>query len=288
MEGHDSSEAATPFVWNTSDSGRSRNLSPATSLDDDSPTMEHIHAFALENYIPIGCISYSDRADQPDIETFGWIEVHHLPEVFLFPAIGLKLAVEKLLNAQWIRIFSGNPFGRVVLRVYVLPDDIGNSTIDRSSKYLRSALATLLSGLDTSKKLWNGNPEPIKSRRFDLWATPLKQSMFYLFNILPSPWPSASNIRDPESRFAVRKLLGEVPDVAGLKTKLYGYQARSVAAMIEREAAPKLNLDPRFEPRKGPARCEYYYNARDTMIRKEQPKYEGNRGGILAENMGVG
>jgi hypothetical protein len=142
--------------------------------------------------------------------------------------------------------------------------------------------------------------------KFDLWASGVDRSLFWLFNSLASPFTKIDQIADRYSRSAAERVVSRYdpsftpeypisdnedarPDlIPDLKAILYPYQARTVAAMIEKETVPSANLDPRYEVRRGPTGIQYYYNARDLQFRLYPPQYEGSRGGILAETMGVG
>ncbi|KAF2433384.1 hypothetical protein EJ08DRAFT_629179 [Tothia fuscella] len=264
-------------------------LTPATSSNEagtllDQSSIARDHIFPLSDYLPIGCIC---GAQALDIErTSEWAEIHQIDLVADFDSDQSLIGnVGKLLAAQWIRVTAGAPSGHIILRIYVLPDDLGHVTIDRGSKTLRSAFSKLVPQLDVSRKTWKGHP---KHRPFDRWATPVPHSLFWLYNTLPSPTPSETRIASRYSRLPVSQLLDDEPYIPGLKTRLFRYQARSVAAMIEREVAPRKILDPRFEPRMSPDGSEYFYSPKDMVFRKKPTCYEGSRGGILSETMGVG
>jgi hypothetical protein len=268
----------------------SPNLStPATTCDDaeifsSSSSVIPKHAFPLTEYIPVGCLLGSPTSK---IDRSEWEEIHQIN--FISPFLALAESeplLAKLLEAEWIRILAGSPSGFIVLRIHVLPDDLGHSAIDRSSKSLRLALARLIESLDVSEKTWKGRPG--ESCKFDLWASGVNHSLFWLFNTLPSPSPVPFRIQDRFSRLPAEELLEADPCIPGLTAKLFRYQARSVAAMIEREAAPQQNVDPRFEPRTTPKGQNYYYSPRDMLFRQRPVYYECNRGGILAETMGYG
>jgi SNF2 family DNA or RNA helicase len=58
--------------------------------------------------------------------------------------------------------------------------------------------------------------------------------------------------------------------------------------MLQQEASPQLQLDPRLEVRKSPDGRTFFFGARDGSFLQEPRYYEANRGGILAETMGLG
>ena len=239
----------------------------------------------LSAYIALGSL-HSDLLRSTPTEIY-WSEI--LVPSHLIDLLNDNLQfIHPLVTAKWIRLFSAAPFGRTVLRVYLLADDISHSTIDRNNRTLRKDLINLCSYLDTSLEAWNGRPNDGNIVSFDTWASRVDHSLFWLFNTLPSPSPCAGNVKDRYSKLAMEEILSEHSSIPGLKAKLFPYQARTVATMIRKEAKPDRMLDPRYEKRMSPdGRC-YYYNARDSQFRLALPQYECNRGGILAETMGVG
>ncbi|KAJ9649307.1 hypothetical protein H2199_000082 [Coniosporium tulheliwenetii] len=145
-----------------------------------------------------------------------------------------------------------------------------------------------MASINVSPQAWSDPDCSQEQQHFDRWATADKQSLFYMFNTLPSPSPQPERIRDKYSRLAVEELLDSASWVPGLKTALYPYQARSAALMVQRETAPELQLDPRLELRHAPDGQPFYYGARAGLFLKNPRYYEANKGGILAETMGLG
>lgn len=292
----------------TSSSGKANSTAPATAVptpdtSDGSP-IEEISLADLKHYIALGCL-HLDRPittqdDQAPILESVWNELLHsqLPdEVKLI--VGSEAS--QLLNARWIRLFfrrSRNEDVRSVARVYLLPEDWSRCSISRSSSTLKKALRRLLEQLDVSPDAWTGDLADAQIQPFDLWAGQVNTSLYYLFNKLPSPTPIPSKIKSRYARRAAHDLLGSAQaseweddgqqPLRGLRTRLYPYQARSASLMIEREAAPQLQLDPRLETRTSPNGDKFLYCARDGSFLQERRYYEGNRGGILAETMGLG
>ncbi|KAF2268181.1 hypothetical protein CC78DRAFT_455698 [Lojkania enalia] len=258
----------------------------------------------INRYVALGCLRIDEALPIslfPGPSDTEWIEL-------LFPLLPdeLKLIIgteaAKLLEAGWIRLFLHRlPDGNLtpnIIRVYVLPEDWGRRFIDRKSKSLKSALRELLHRVDSSAEVWSGNISEAKPRPFDPWASAENVSLFYLFNKLPSPTPSPARIKDRYTRIAVEELLDSTSPInpeeyddqplRGLKSRLYPYQARSASIMLQRESAPQLQLDPRLEVRQSPTGESFFFGARDGSILKEPRFYEANRGGILAETMGLG
>lgn len=273
----------------------------SASSNDNLTESSNIKLQDLSHYIAIGCLHVGDLPGTVQLshQTTEWTELLHteLPET-VKTAIGKEAS--RLLEAHWIRLFlrklgSNAESCRGVVRVYLLPEDWGRRSIDRSSKSLKGALRQLLQSIDISSKSWYGNPVEEDVCYFDPWANAELSSLYYLFNKLPSPSPAPREIKNRYARVAIYDILesaavsgweehGEQA-VPGLRTRLYSYQARSASLMLQREASPQLQLDPRLEVRKSPNGKTFYFGARDGSFLQEPRYYETNRGGILAETM---
>ncbi|KAF2116911.1 P-loop containing nucleoside triphosphate hydrolase protein [Lophiotrema nucula] len=275
---------------------------PITSLSSSTSNSDAtLQLSDLKRYIALGCLHYNQSlpinagptASQPE-----WLELlfSSLPDEVKF-IIGLEAT--RLLEASWIRMFIHNASGSndsSIIRVYLLPEDWGRRYIDRRSKSLKLAMRDLLSRIDISPAAWNGDHSESEIQLFDPWASAENVSLFYLFNKLPSPAPTPEIIKDRYTKWAVEDLLEsssplgdyESQPLQGLKARLYPYQARSASLMIQRESAPQLQLDPRLEIRQAPTGESFFFGARDGSFLHEPRYYESNRGGILAETMGLG
>lgn len=79
-------------------------------------------------------------------------------------------------------------------------------------------------------------------------------------------------------------LAGE--EIEGLRSSLYTYQRRSVAAMIQKETRPADIPDPLFIPIVGINGREFYMQPSTMEILQERPMVQQNRGGVLCEELG--
>ncbi|EMD69227.1 hypothetical protein COCSADRAFT_195072 [Bipolaris sorokiniana ND90Pr] len=276
----------------------------SASLKDDLTQSLAAKRQDIDRYIALGCLHFQksllpSHESQADTK---WMELlyHELPEE-VKSIIGDEAS--RLLEAHWIRLFLHNfapgtaPFQSSV-RVYLMPEDWGRRSIDRNSKKLKATLRQLLKSIDISTKAWHGDPDEKETHYFDPWAEAELSSLYYLFNKLPSPSPDPGEIKDRYTRAAVNDLLESATasgweeygeqSLPGLRTRLYAYQARSASAMLQREAAPQLQLDPRLEVRSSPDGRKFYFGSRDGSFLHEPRYYETTRGGILAETMGLG
>jgi hypothetical protein len=105
-------------------------------------------------------------------------------------------------------------------------------------------------------------------------------SLWYIFNTLQDPCPQVENIHDHWARHAMEQLLsGDHFADLGLKTKLYPYQQRSAATMVQREAQPARMLDPRLQAYRTLTEREYYYDKEDAYITLDAGYYSEACGG---------
>lgn len=285
----------------TSDDGvfsRNETTSPSTLTSPDSPSSlwwPQPKAKSLDlarDYLPLGVLfrrSYVLRtASEQDVASQRWTE-WDVPVSVLITDFFDQVwhSIQRLMLAKWIKVYVKELCADRVtaFRIYLLPHDVGRSCIERSSNSLNSALDTLMASINVSPQAWSDPDSAHEQQHFDRWATADKQSLFYMFNTLPSPSPQSERIQDKYSRLAVEELLDPASWVPGLKTALYPYQARSAALMVQRETAPELQLDPRLELRHAPDGQPFYYGARAGLFLKNPRYYEANKGGILAETM---
>ncbi|KAF9698485.1 hypothetical protein EKO04_003721 [Ascochyta lentis] len=274
---------------------------PQTSV---SSSTEENSLEDLKHYIALGCLHLDHpitvQDGQAPVLESAWDELSHsrLPDEFKL-IIGNEAS--RLLDAKWIRLFLHRPQRETlysVARVYLLPEDWSRRSISRSSITLKKALRQLLHQIDISPNAWAGDLSDVEFQPFDPWAGQVNTSLYYLFNKLPSPAPAPANIKSRYARRAAYDLIGSAQasdweddgqqPLKGLRSRLYPYQARSASLMIEREVAPQLQLDPRLETRTSPNGNKFLYCARDGSFLQEPRFYESNRGGILAETMGLG
>ncbi|TEY81149.1 hypothetical protein BOTCAL_0034g00130 [Botryotinia calthae] len=156
-------------------------------------------------------------------------------------------------DAGWIRMeFKAKDKNSGQVRVYILPDDIGNAVLDRSMKQLRKGMQALLDKLDISNAAWQGtwsDDTPIQHINSDLDGVESTDviSLFDMFNNLPSPRPDPSVVKgDHYVQDAMRSLLEG--NVQGLHpdTQMHPFQCETAAMMLQRETTPGYILDPRL------------------------------------------
>ena len=200
------------------------------------------------------------------------------------------LYVRILANSNWARVFARKHQRNgdlATIRVYILPDDVGRRYVNRDDGHLRSYLMKLLNGLDRSLASWEGRNQLENPLEHYNGEPSNNDSLFYLFNTIPSPDSSPSSVSCPVSNEAINSVL-KSNKLRGLRTKLYPYQRRTIASMIKREVEPKRALDPRLQSLEGPTGQFFYYDRETGVLLRDQRTYEEARGGILGESMGLG
>ncbi|KAF8252341.1 hypothetical protein K440DRAFT_578088 [Wilcoxina mikolae CBS 423.85] len=173
------------------------------------------------------------------------------------------------------------------VRVYYLPSDVGRGLISRKDKSIKKYLRKIMEVIDVSREGWRGRPgakmvpivEPDKER----------SSLFWMFNTMdsPNPNPNAPWIRDENIKYLLQRVLNS-ESIAGMKSKPYEYQKRSIAMMLQRELAPSKSVDSRLKTMFAPSGEVYYMDQVTCELFQEPSYYEDVRGGILAEEMGYG
>ncbi|KAL8920089.1 MAG: hypothetical protein Q9208_006442 [Pyrenodesmia sp. 3 TL-2023] len=235
----------------------------------------------LRNYLPLG--SFTLPSDPTS--SLGYDFEECLPEVFYGGDSFLDQRARDLHR-------HSQHNGQVQIRVYVLPADVGGRYVERSDKDW-DHLKKLMKSLDVSREAWEGTKilkclDDRASPHVDEGRAECHDSLFYIFNTLSSPNPSPFAVSCPFSSNAVASLLDDIGGVHGLRTKLYAYQKRSAAMMIQREAQPVRALDPRLEEIDGPTSGKFYLDRTSGIVLRFPRYYEEAKGGILAETMGLG
>ncbi|KAL2182902.1 hypothetical protein L209DRAFT_760220 [Thermothelomyces heterothallicus CBS 203.75] len=216
----------------------------------------------------------------------------------LVSSSGCLAAYSSLLRHGWIHISLSKDVDRaekLIVRVYLLPDDVENRTVPRQDPSLRKARLNLLTRLDFSNSTWRGSagsgflPSPplvVNSETVSSTRDGRAESLLHMFNSIPSPDPNPDDIHDYDAREAAYRLMSS--DVFGLSTTLYSYQRRSAALMLQRESQPQHLLDPRLMEVADQLGKPWYYDPTTGTALREPRHYNGPCGGILAEEMGAG
>ncbi|KAF2760509.1 hypothetical protein EJ05DRAFT_287252 [Pseudovirgaria hyperparasitica] len=259
----------------------------ATSNTTEEFTLSSIlQQFDLDKYIAIGTlvIKCESWKDAQSYDSTSWSELDAVATSDLDASNSLGVLLLPLVSTGWLRLFLRTNVDQTTsaIRIYLLSEDVSRATVDRSSSKLRRQLKKLLSRLQTEDDGRFGerlDPRPRAANGGD-------RSLWYIFNTVPSPAPDVDRPIASHDSESMQDLLYGPLD--GIKTQLYPFQARTAAAMVERETAPESYLDPRFEERTDQDGRRYYFSPKDAVFLREPQQYETTRGGILAESMGYG
>ncbi|KAL8725396.1 MAG: hypothetical protein Q9181_006430 [Wetmoreana brouardii] len=241
----------------------------------------------LGNYLPLGVLNLPSGP----LEGYGELWEESYPNLVSSgtPAVyeNTRKSVWPLLCLGWLRTFCRKhplDHGQTQVRIFILPADVGGRYIERSTRDWEH-VRKLMKYVDMSTEAWEGTKDP---NLVDDPKSADHDSLFYIFNTLPSPAPSTSDVSCPFSYHAITSLLDGTEKIDGLQTDLYAYQRRSAAMMVRREAEPIRVLDPRLEEIKCPAGGKSFYDRTTGIIYRHPRYYEEAKGGILAETMGLG
>lgn len=263
---------------------------PAGSLfitDDDLKIIRN--AWGLGDELKWKWLSF-ENADSGGVTTGSTTEDDCIfidPQLDLFKSSDF-ITTRRLLQHEWIKLEAMLVDQSGILRVYLLPDDRLRAKIDRSVSLLNKSRQTLLQSLDYSNDAWKGGRVPTAGTQtpFDKAEEPEGESLLTIFNHIPSPNPNPASVSNQEARVCMHNLLDSKVD--GLCTTLYDYQRRSAALMLQKEAEPGVNLDPRLLSVCDQHGGVWYLDPVAGSVLSDPTYYDGVRGGILAEEMGSG
>ncbi|MCJ1320791.1 hypothetical protein MMC15_006132 [Xylographa vitiligo] len=243
----------------------------------------------FKTYLPLGSLNFISAVPDQQLPK-RWRETVW-PPTALPDGHPLFAPLSRLLKVSLIRIFcrrnqTSNKLATI--RVYVLPDDRALGILPLTFRKHRKEMKIVMDLVDITEDAWYGkvgsNPvlQGYKPELMD------DDSLFYIFNTLESPCPKPAMVTNAAARDVMDGLLEGVPLIPGLKTKLYPYQERSAAMMVQREVSPARMLDPRLEKITNPVGTSFYYDREACTLLSERREYEEAAGGILAETMGYG
>lgn len=245
------------------DTGENLSMEGAASINSN-----------LTKYVAIGALRVCEKHGLSEQKWVGTYE-----EEILRPFLKKGWIVFERVNHHHLE-------DKASFRVYALPEDVDRQHRRGSMADYRRALKSLIRDIDISRKAWNATWDPHKHIRTYLEPDTENESLFYIFNTLPSPVPEAMDINDTKGCQSVDDIIENF--VQGLVTTLYPYQQRSAAMMVQRETNPKRSQDPRKPACQDLLGQRFYMDTHDGVLLRDPHLYEEPKGGILAETMGYG
>ncbi|KAJ9608659.1 hypothetical protein H2200_006430 [Cladophialophora chaetospira] len=258
--------------------------SPTLRNDPESATMCQDHPSSpdiVEDHLALGAIRLFRRSD---LNLGNWRMVGPREPPYPHPKL------TKGESRGWIKttfLPHVNSPDYASLRVHALPEDVNRGSRG-SIKDFRGVLSFLADFIDTSVAAWNSNYDP-KSPLQTYKQPDLSQeeSLFYTFNTLSSPQTTLDDAGDVvHNQQAMHNVFYD--NIAGLKTPLYPYQKRSMAAMLQKEVHPSKSRDPRKPELEDLNGTKFFFDVHDGVLLRHPHLYSECRGGILGETMGYG
>ncbi|TFK36351.1 hypothetical protein BDQ12DRAFT_686775 [Crucibulum laeve] len=266
---------------------------PNSSSSKQSP-------FALANLLPVGTVSLkllpdSQQAlcDHEHAED-GWHSFRgtallgHLSTV---EDIGFCRDLEFLLKHQFISAtYLITSHAELLLRIYFIPYDLANvqgklrtrkdSVVAPAKRYMRRLLPQVVKDVEGWEGSWCGKGTPLVQDTKD------GRTLAEIYGDLASPNPAAT----PGWEQISGRLLNFEDDLKGfgMRSTLYKYQRRSVAAMMQQELDSRDVPDPLFIPLTAMNGKKFYLQPGTMEVLQEKPMVAPCRGEILCEELGTG
>lgn len=238
----------------------------------------------LSRLCPLGTLATPRRSIRfPSPEPAAPDSWHWLPPG-LFPEEWAWLDILAQLNA--VRLTSRILLERVVVRVYVVPEDVRKLGVQYNKKG-KEAFNRLLREVDASAEAWEG-VEGSEGEFVPLVADGRAITLAQVYNTLDSPTdePPSHEVTPHESLALDSIVRNSIP---GLVSQLYPYQARTVKRMLLQEIYPPKMLDPRLIRVVGPTSASVLYlQAEEYKFWRHPIVFDAPNGGVLGEEMGSG
>ncbi|KAF8912126.1 hypothetical protein CPB84DRAFT_1761324 [Gymnopilus junonius] len=215
-----------------------------------------------------------------------------LPHLSNGDDIGFCQELAFLVKARFISAtYRATQDGAMAVRIYLIPYDLSNgqgvlrmrkeNVLNPAKRYMRS----LLPRISTSLEKWKG----LEQTEEDCLLLPdVKdgRSLSDIYSDLVSPHPEPvlgyGNITERLLNF------DDNLEGLGMRSILYRYQRRSVAAMLQKELDMQDVPDPLYIPLTAMDGKVLYLQPGTMEVLQERPRSSPCRGGILCEELGTG
>ncbi|KAF9227568.1 hypothetical protein BS17DRAFT_693859 [Gyrodon lividus] len=266
------------------------------NLNQEQPPANSSDPLALSKLLPAGTLNVTVHDGQlPCTGTSGSDAWHSIPARDLpsHPEDALFRGLAFLTDHLFLRTTCRLGANRCTLfiRVYLVPDDLPNThdrlhfRHERVVKEARRHLHGILPLIEQATALWNADEISSTAQpKFFLNRDPDNRSMAEIYSDLRSPILDPAS--DGHTPLSHRIVAGKA--IWGLRSNLYGYQRRSVAAMIQKEMNTSPVPDPLYITLTCMSGTRCYLQPSTMILLSECPKVAPARGGILCEELGTG
>ncbi|CAA7270930.1 unnamed protein product [Cyclocybe aegerita] len=257
--------------------------------------------YALHNLLPVGTViidipvaSQHDICEHAHVED-GWHEFQAqqvVPQLSNAEDVAFCRGLEFLIKQRFISCTCRcTPDNRMALRVYLIPYDLANvqgklrirkdNILSPAKRYLRALVPKISQDIGR----WNGLKPEGEDRDF-IPQVQDRRTLAEIYSELASPKVTPA----PDCGGISYRLLDFEDDLDGLgmRSTLYKYQRRSVAAMLQKELDLQDVPDPLYTPVKTIEGKQFYLQPGTMEVLQECPATVPCRGGILCEELGTG
>ncbi|KAF9532907.1 SNF2 family N-terminal domain-containing protein [Crepidotus variabilis] len=275
-----------------------RECSLATASSQPSSSTD---PYALSNLLQAGTVTLHVSNDVKDIVCNhshvddGWhgLDVQALiPHLLDSNDVAFCQELDFLMKQRFLAItYSSKEGNQIILRIYFIPYDLPNvqgklrvrkdNILNPAKRYLRN----LMPKISPSCDVWAGSLNLSGGEKSEEDAQD-SRTLADIYSDLSSPCVSPV---DGLGGIAHR-LLNFEDDLEGfgMRSTLYRYQRRSVAAMLQRELDQRDVPDPLYSALKAVDGQEFYFQPGTMEILQQRPMTTQCRGGILCEELGTG
>ncbi|GLB34634.1 putative SNF2 family protein N-terminal domain [Lyophyllum shimeji] len=269
------------------------NSGPSETFDSSSP-------YALNKLVPAGTITFQLDPDQAGA---GCDHAHSEDGWHLFEGKNfdqrlvanneLCREMDFLIKHRFISVtYRLGPSMSVVLRIYIIPHDLadvqGQLRIRKeiilapARRYLRNLLPNVIQ----DRESWDRGVCPFNQSPTLVPSVKDRRTLGEIYGDLKSPEVKVT----PGWEHITGRLLDFQDNLKGLgmRSTLYKYQRRSVAAMMHKELDTSDIPDPLFIPLTSLNRETFYLQPGTMEVLREQPTVAASQSGILCEELGTG
>lgn len=178
----------------------------------------------------------------------------------------------------------------VIVRIYLIPQDLPELLASgRRRKAVGATIMNLLGRIRVAESEWAGNLVPDGDCNAFL-DEPDTRSLLEVYRDIESPSHDPNFVDQLDAPEQVRERIAAAlqDNPVGISTQLFPYQLATLAKMLSREIAPQKVALPTYIRRKSAIGGQEIFVSTDGHICVEPRSVREPKGGILAEDMGVG